>query len=138
MEASNYLQRLTSHLGDRLLRLPVDLRTRHIHYLRAAQNTDGGFPGREGDSDLYYTGFALRGLSVLDALTPQISGRAAPFLRGCLTRQASVVDLFSLLYSCLLIQAGGGPDVLADSPPDWPERVAAALETFRTADGGYA
>jgi geranylgeranyl transferase type-2 subunit beta len=47
------------------------------------------------------------------------------------------VDLFSLLYACLLVQASGGPDVLADSPPDWPDRVAATLETFRTPDGGY-
>jgi geranylgeranyl transferase type-2 subunit beta len=37
----------------------------------------------------------------------------------------------------LLIQATSGIDVLADSSPDWPERVAAALETFRTSDGGY-
>src|SRR5205823_8300245 len=44
----------------------------------------------------------------------------------------------SLLYACLLVQATGGPDVLAGSPPDWPDRVAATLETFRTADGGYA
>ena len=28
--------------------------------------------------------------------------------------------------------------MLADSPADWPERVAAMLETFRTSDGGYA
>ena len=27
--------------------------------------------------------------------------------------------------------------MLADSPPDWPERVAATLETFATPDGGY-
>ena len=33
---------------------------------------------------------------------------------------------------------GGGPDVLADSPTDWPERVADTLATFRTSDGGYA
>ncbi|MBV9123560.1 MAG: terpene cyclase/mutase family protein, partial [Planctomycetes bacterium] len=32
----------------------------------------------------------------------------------------------------------GGTEVLADSPADWPDRVAAALETFRTPDGGYA
>ena len=82
----------------------------------AMQNPDGGFPGREGDSDLYYTGFALRGLAVLDALTPEICDRAAGFLRGCLTRQASVVDFFSFLYACVLVQAASGADVLADSP----------------------
>ena len=133
-----YLQRLTTQLADSLARLPEELPARHVRYLRAAQNPDGGFSGREGGSDLYYTGFALRSLAVLDALTPDVSERAAVFLRHSLTQQASVVDFFSLLYACLLIQAGAGRDVLADSPPDWPGRVAAALETFRTPDGGYA
>ncbi len=35
------------------------------------------------------------------------------------------------------MQLFGGADVLANAPPDWPERTAALLETFRTADGGY-
>jgi geranylgeranyl transferase type-2 subunit beta len=38
----------------------------------------------------------------------------------------------------MLIQASGGPDVLGTAPLDWPERVAATLETFRTPDNGYA
>src|SRR5262245_33318342 len=133
-----YLPRLTALLADGLSRLPAARRERHARYLRAAQNPDGGFSGREGGSDLYYTGFALRGLAVLDALSPDTCARAANFLRASLTRQASVIDFFSLLYSCLLVQASGGIDVLADSPPDWPDRVAQALEGFRTADGGYA
>jgi geranylgeranyl transferase type-2 subunit beta len=137
MDAEPYLPRLTTRLADGVARLPEEVRARHAAYLRAAQRPDGGFAGREGESDLYYTGFALRGLAVLDALTPEVGRRAAVFLRDSLTRQASVVDFFSLLYSCLLVQGAGGPDVLAGSPPDWPDRVAAALEGFRTADGGY-
>jgi geranylgeranyl transferase type-2 subunit beta len=138
MQPQPYLARLTERLGDGLLRLPDDFRARHAEYLRRRQNPDGGFSGREGGSDLYYTGFALRSLAVLDALTPDLLARAAGFLRSALAGPATVVDLFSLLYSCLLVQAGGGPDVLAGAPADWPERVAATLETFRTADGGYA
>jgi geranylgeranyl transferase type-2 subunit beta len=137
MEAVDYLQRLTTRLADGLARMPAEFRQRHIAYLQAVQNPDGGWSGREGGSDLYYTAFGLRGLAVLDGLTPAVAERAAAFLRHSLTQQASVVDFFSLLYACLLIQAGGGPDVLADSPPDWPDRVAATLETFRTSDGGY-
>jgi geranylgeranyl transferase type-2 subunit beta len=38
----------------------------------------------------------------------------------------------------VLVQAAGGIDVLAGAPPDWPERVAALLESFRTPDAGYA
>jgi geranylgeranyl transferase type-2 subunit beta len=138
MPTEPYLPRLTARLGEGLLRLPDDFRARHAGYVTRCQAADGGFPGRQGDSDLYYTGFALRCLAVLDALTPDLLARAADFLRSSLAQQASVVDFFSLLYSCLLVQAGGGPDVLAGAPADWPDRVAAALETFRTADGGYA
>jgi geranylgeranyl transferase type-2 subunit beta len=135
---ANYLERLTERLTEGLLRLPAEFRGQHTAYLLPRQNADGGFSGREGGSDLYYTGFSLRGLAVLDALTPEVSTRAAAFLRASLTRQASVVDFYSLLYACVLVQVGGGPDVLADSPPDWPERVASTLESFRAPDGGYA
>ncbi len=132
-----YLFRLTTRLAEGLSRQPMEFRKRHAGYLAGCQNPDGGFPGREGGSDLYYTGFALRGLAVLNFLTPEIANRAADFLRLRLTQQASVVDFFSFLYSCALVQLGGGPDVLAGSHQDWPDRVATTLETFRTPDGGY-
>jgi geranylgeranyl transferase type-2 subunit beta len=133
-----YLLRLTVRLAEGLARLPAETRDRHRAYLQSAQNADGGFSGREGGSDLYYTGFGLRGLAVLDALTPELCERAAGFLRGCLGQQTSVVDFFSFLYSCFLVQLAGGPNVLADSAADWPERVADVLERLRTPDGGYA
>ena len=136
--APTYLENLARRITDGLRQLPEGFRTQHRTFLHSRQNRDGGFPGREGDSDLYYTGFALRSLAVLDGLTPDVTDRAAGFLRQSLTQQASVVDFFSLLYAALLIQLNGGPDVFATSAPDWPERVAATLETFRTPDGGYA
>src|SRR5262245_25709219 len=103
MPPEPYLPRLTARLGDGLLRLPDDFRQRHAEFVRRRQNADGGFPGREGGSDLYYTGFALRCLAVLDGLTPDLLRRSADFLRAALAQQASVVDFFSLLYSCLLV-----------------------------------
>jgi geranylgeranyl transferase type-2 subunit beta len=138
MDEASYLTRLTVRLFEGFQRLPADVRARHAGYLRAGQNPDGGWSGREGGSDLYYTAFGLRGLMVLDALTLEICTNAAGFLRSSLSQQASVVDFFSLLYAWVLVQLGGGPDVLAESPPDWQARVAALLETFRTPDGGYA
>jgi geranylgeranyl transferase type-2 subunit beta len=138
MDDLGYLEQLTLRLLEGIQRLPAEERARHASFLRGWQNADGGFPGREGGSDLYYTGFALRGLAVLDALDGDVCTKAAAFLRGSLARQASAVDFFSLLYAHQLVQLGGAADVLAESPADWPERVAALLETFRTADGGYA
>src|SRR5262249_46738318 len=79
-----------------------------------------------------------RGLAVLDALTPAALEGAARFLRGRLMGQADLVDLFSLVYSLLLVRTAGGPDLLAECAPDWPDRVIAALELHRAQDGGYA
>lgn len=138
MPAQPYLWQLTTQLANGLARLPEESRERHAAYLRSTLNPDGGVSGREGESDLYYTAFALRGLAVLGALTPELAARSAGYLRGCLAQHATVIDLFSLLYAGVLVQAGGGPDILADSPADWPDRVASTLETFRTKDGGYA
>ena len=137
MESEPYLTRLTTRLLEGIERLPADVRERHTTYLLTAQNPDGGFSGREGGSDLYYTAFALRSLAVLQALNPEICTNAASFLRQKMTGSAHVVDFFSLIVSCYLVPLGGGPDVLLDASSDWRERVAATLETFRTADGGY-
>jgi geranylgeranyl transferase type-2 subunit beta len=136
-EAEPYLTRLTNRLLDGIERLPADVRERNITYLLEKQNPDGGFSGREGGSDLYYTGFALRSLAVLQALNPDVCTKTANFLRTRMTGSAGVVDFFSLVVSCYLVPLGGGPDILADAPPDWRERVANTLETFRTPDGGY-
>ena len=76
-----YLLRLTTRLLEGLARLPNAERERHTAYLAAAQNPDGGWSGREGDSDLYYTAFALRGLAVLDRLRTDVARRTAAFLR---------------------------------------------------------
>jgi geranylgeranyl transferase type-2 subunit beta len=136
-EAEPYLTRLTNRLLEGVERLPAEVRERNTTYLLEAQNADGGFPGREGGSDLYYTGFALRSLAVLQALSPEVCGKAGEFLRSKMGGSAGVVDFFSLVVSCYLVPIGCGPDLLADAPADWRDRVAGTLETFRTPDGGY-
>ena len=133
-----YFQNLTTKLTQGLADLSEQHRSNHAKFLRSFQNPDGGFSGREGRSDLYYTGFALRGLAVLDELSLEMAENTAGFLKSSLLQSASIVDFYSLLFSCFLIQSAGGPDVLADSPADWPERVSETLETFRAGDGGYA
>lgn len=138
MDSIPYLQRLTGQLVDAVDRLPVEIRRRHSVWIKGLQNPDGGFSGREGGSDLYYTGFALRSLAVLQELEPEICERSARFLQSRLNERATVVDLFSLLVSSLLVQLGGGPDVFASSSPGWADRAAATLETHRHPDGGYA
>jgi geranylgeranyl transferase type-2 subunit beta len=130
--------RLTGRLIDGADRLPAGFRDRHARWVAARQNPDGGFSGREGPSDLYYTGFALRSLAVLQHLDVTVCERAGNYLRSRIDSVVGVVDWFSLLVSSVLVQAGGGPDVLSGRGDDWPDRLAAVIETHRHADGGYA
>lgn len=133
-----YLESLTLRLAAGIDRMDEAMRQRHSAFLKALQNVDGGFSGREGASDLYYTGFALRGLAMLGELDGPPAERAAEFLKGRLTSRAPVVDFLSLLYGAALLESSAGIDVFVASPPAWPDAVAATLESFRRPDGGYA
>lgn len=132
-----YLVKLTNRLVDGIEKLPDETRAKHADYIRSLQRPDGGWPGREGGSDLYYTGFALRSLAVLQALEPPICDAVAGFLRSKMGQPTGVVDFFSLLVACHLVPLGGGPDLLAEAPPDWRDRVGALFDSFRAPDGGY-
>ena len=137
MAEASYLEILDARLALGAARLPEDLLARARSFLVANQRADGGFAGREGESDLYYTSFGVRGLAIAGAFTRQAQEKAAGFLRARLGRTASVIDFISLLYASRLIHAAGGPDVLAENSPDWAEGVAAMLEQHRSRDGGY-
>jgi len=135
---SNYLEDLTLRLAAGIAELPESVRARHAKYLLAAQRDDGGFAGREGGSDLYYTGFALRGLAMLGELYGPVAERAATFLKSRLSGQESIVDFFSLIYGAELLNSAAGIDVFAGADSNWRDAVASALEKLRRADGGYA
>lgn len=133
-----YLADLTLRLATGVGQLPEDLRTRVADFYRAAQRADGGFAGREGPSDLYYTGFGLRGLALTGQLHGEAAERAAGFLAGQLQNRVAIVDFLSLVYGAMLIESAAGVDVFAQAAPDWRAAVADELERFRRPDGGYA
>jgi geranylgeranyl transferase type-2 subunit beta len=132
-----YLEDITLRLAAGVGRLPDAVRLRHAEFYKAQQRPDGGFAGREGPSDLYYTGFALRGLAMTGELAGPVAERAAAFLKGRLNESAPIIDFLSLVYGGMLLDAAG-IDIFADSHPQWREQVSAALERFRRPDGGYA
>ncbi len=133
-----YLEQLTLRLAAGIAELPEDVRARHAQYLLAAQREDGGFAGREGGSDLYYTGFALRSLAVLGELYGETAQQAAKYLRSRLRGQETIVDFLSLIYGGKLLQATAGVDIFHDADPNWQAAVAAALHKLRRSDGGFA
>ena len=135
---SSYLQDLTLSLAIGASGLDAQIRQRHANWLIAQQRPDGGFAGREGESDPYYTAFALRGLLILGALDETVGGHAARFLRDRLDKRESVIDLISLIFAAAICELSVGAVVIPDEDDQWRGNVAALLESLRTDDGGYA
>jgi geranylgeranyl transferase type-2 subunit beta len=118
--------------------LPEGVRRRHRAWLAAAQREDGGFAGRRGPSDVYYTGFALRGLAVLGELTADAARRAGDFLASRICGPLAAADCASLLAGAALVETAGGDDVFARARRDRRQMVGDVFGPLRRGDGGYA
>ncbi len=138
IESLGYLARLMLRLTIGAASLTAPVQEAHANYVLSRQRSDGGWAGREGESDLYYTSFALRSLAMLGHLEGKLAEDSAAFLRSRLTHHESIVDLLSLVYSAKLIEAACGLDPLADQPEHWKVRLAELLDSLRRDDGGYA
>lgn len=133
----SFLLRLTMRLATGLQVIDPARAARHHDFLLTFQREDGGFAGRAGGSDLYYTSFAVRALSLLGALDETSTERVASYLKHIAGRKSySLIDLVSWLYSAITVQLAGG--LSAFNFESLADEISVALETFRRADGGYA
>ena len=117
-----FFLRLHQRIAWGLRDLPVEDRRRHVAFLLSRQQADGGFTGRAGGSDLYYTSFAAQALSLLAALGGEPLRRCAAFVQGC--RPKDIIEQVQHLHAGLLLGVGDAS-------------VAKFLESYRSADGGY-
>lgn len=138
LDSLGYLEQLTVRLTIGAAQLPQETQRLHSRYILDRQLADGGWAGREGVSDLYYTSFALRSLAILGLLDGAVAENAATFLKSRLSSHQSVVDLLSLVYSAKLIEAACGLDTFQAARPDWSQRLVDFLTTLRRPDGGYS
>ncbi|TWT56573.1 prenyltransferase/squalene oxidase repeat-containing protein [Allorhodopirellula solitaria] len=135
---SGYLHELTLRLALGAAMLPSKQRDTHAQWLLAQQGADGGFAGREGASDPYYTAFALRSLWILERLDASVAERAGQFLRQRLSHRDSVIDLISLIFGAAILEMAAGEIVISDEDTTWRENVAGMLGELRCSDGGFA
>lgn len=133
-----YLERLTLQLTAGAAILSDSQRDPHTKFVLDRQRDDGGWAGREGESDLYYTGFALRTLAITGNLTGNTATRAGDFLISRAGRHETIIDLLSLIYGAALIEACTETNPLSAMNTDWRQRVSELLLTMRQADGGFA
>lgn len=128
---------LTLRLAAGASQIDPEIRRVHGDWLRSQQRADGGFAGREGESDPYYTAFALRGLLVVDAIDADLAERAAGFFHSVFSDHLGVVDLASLVMGGSILELTHGIQPL-EQIPEAPQRIVERLESLRSNDGGYA
>ena len=129
---------LTVRLATGLENISAAERERSIQFFLSQQQADGGFCGRAGGSDLYYTAFALRGLAILGCDDEPMTERVAEYLRSQLQEKVSIIDLISLIFAAKLLESWTGVCVFAGGDNDWPTSIANLFEKLRRPDGGYA
>jgi geranylgeranyl transferase type-2 subunit beta len=133
-----YLFSLADRVSRGLRGLAPERLARHREFIISQQTETGGFRGREGDADLYYTGFAVRALAVSGGLDSGCRDQVTSYLATINPSGLGVIDLLSWLYSALVVQASGGRDLLEDTSADFADQISLSIEKHRTSDGGYA
>jgi Prenyltransferase and squalene oxidase repeat len=109
-------------------------------FLLGRQTDDGGFQNRSGQSDLYYTVFALDGLLALDkGEVPSRVSKSYAAARNFLGRFGSGTGL-DFVHRCCLTRAWatvGSSGKLDRAPSRLGPELAAGIESFRSGNGGY-
>ena len=135
---TSYLSRLAERLRSGLAAVARAFRRRQAEYLRGVQNADGGFAGRRGPSDVYYTVFALRAADMLDVRAADFWRHAAAFVRKNSTEPSDVTDCVSLLAARDLLARHRQTLWCETCAPERIDTVRATLERFRLPLGGFA
>jgi geranylgeranyl transferase type-2 subunit beta len=134
---AEYVRRQFDLLLQGTRRLPLGLKERTRAFIVGAQDARGGFAGRRGAPELYYTGFALRAADLLEIEGEAFWRKPAGFLAERASGAKGLVDVFSLLSS-LAILSRRGVDI-------WPagdvmrrgDEMLGLLKRFRLPEGGY-
>lgn len=126
------------HYVTRSADLPEVIRTRHRHWLMRQQRSDGGFAGRSGDSNLYYTGFGARLCAVLWSEVKDPWLAIIRYLSRQLETINSVTDLASAatIYGLVRVLVDESLAQLVMEP--LRRRAKEILANLRRADGGFA
>jgi prenyltransferase beta subunit len=126
---------LAGKVREGLAELPGRFVRRQASFISGARAADGGFPGRRGASDLYYTSFGLRLADVVAPDDEELRRGAARWLAARGAAVGDAVDALCLLDSLhILARTGDAPQ---DVQREASAQVPTVLEARRT-PGGWA
>jgi len=130
------LTQLALRLATGVTRLTEDYREETARFFLSTLDKNGGFRGRRGDGNLYYTGFAVRGLLLLEKLSKECP--AIDFLKNSIHDELDAIEVISLLMSAVTVELATGRDIFMEKNIRRAEWGKTQLERFRHPDGGYA
>ncbi len=107
MSPTPYLVDIATRLGRGMERLPESFRRRQADWLTSRQRRDGGFAGRQGASNLYYTGFAMRLGQLLDVRSLEFWENSAEYLRLKAPEPRDMPDVLVRLMARPMLQLRG-------------------------------
>lgn len=96
------------------------------NFLLSQIDDDGGFCGRDGRSDLYYSVFGLQLCAIFDLMPPKNSYEY--FEKFTDSHELDFIHLASLVRCIALLKTNN---------KNWVKNLIAQIEGFRSADGGY-
>jgi geranylgeranyl transferase type-2 subunit beta len=128
MSGDGFVHRYLKKLRPRVSEWLGTRAERHRQFLLTAYQVEGGFTGRAGPPNPYYTLFGLRAFFLLGEIPPEVARGCASFLRTRDFGQLSPADQFATFFSqCLLrLQIVGKAELFA------------LLNNLRRDDGGFA
>ncbi len=115
-------------LREMVVRLEPQWHKRHRDFLMRSFQLPGGWAGRQGPPNPYYTGFGLRGLFLLEGLSPELLRASGRFLQRLPFSHLAPADVFAVI----LVQPILGEVILP------PRRVITFLAQLVRPDGGFA
>ena len=145
----SFLNLLRDDVRDGLARVSPEYRDKHARWIIAQQRPEGGFGNRRAKADLYYTAFALRSLSALNVLTPEIAKAASGFLLGLMRLPeaarikqpagcfSDAVMSASWWDSLVLCEEIVGPQLSVDESAAAKAATCGRLDKMRRPDGGW-
>lgn len=107
-KTGGYISDLSREIRGGGRRLPETFRGKQSQYIRAQQKRDGGFGGRKGGADLYYTHFGLWASDVLDVPPEDDCWQAAAgFLQHHAPEPNDIPDCLALAHGVHILEARG-------------------------------
>jgi geranylgeranyl transferase type-2 subunit beta len=133
-----FLLQLAEWLQRGMAQLDPSIKSIHRAFILQQQREDGGFINRFGETDLYYSSFAVRALQLLGDVPDECLSHIERYLKLFNVLELSTIDMLNWIQMALALQIMTGREQEAFNTQELSLKILERLESCRLSDGGYA